>query len=121
MKDSALVFFLITISTSICFAEESNKSLASTLEIYVFPGDGQKEDQQSKDKGECYEWAAGNTGVDPFDLQKMSQETEQKTEQQIQQAVATRGGSTAGNSKILAVYAWKKKTTWSSSSGNLLG
>ena len=52
MKDLALVFFLIAISSSNSIAEESSKSLASTLEIYVFPGDGQEEGQQSKDEAE---------------------------------------------------------------------
>jgi hypothetical protein len=97
MKDLALIFFLVVISSSSGIAKESGKSLASTLEIYVFPGDGQEEGQQSQDEAVCYEWAVGNTGVDPFDLQKKSQEAEQQTEQQIQQAQsATQGAGVKG-------------------------
>ncbi len=31
----------------------------------VYPAKGQTAEQQSKDDGECYAWAKGNTGVDP--------------------------------------------------------
>ena len=97
MKGIALVFFLVALSFSNSIAQENSKSLASTLEIYVFPGDGQEEGQQSKDEAECYEWAAGNTGVDPFDLEKKSQEAAQQTEQQVQQAQsATQGSAVKG-------------------------
>ena len=40
------------------------KSLSSTLEVYVFPTQGQDAAQQSKDEAECYEWAVGNAGPD---------------------------------------------------------
>ena len=63
----------------------------------MFPGDDLEEDQQSEDEVECYEWATGNTGTDPFELQKKSQEVEQQAEQQIQQAEsATHGAGVKG-------------------------
>lgn len=31
----------------------------------IYPAKGQTTEQQSKDDGECYTWAKGNTGVDP--------------------------------------------------------
>ena len=34
------------------------KSLSSTMEVYVFPTEGQDTSQQPKDEAECYEWAA---------------------------------------------------------------
>ena len=60
----------------------AQKSLSSTMEVYVFPTEGQDASQQSKDEAECYQWAVQNTGVDPFDLAKQA-------EQQQQQAAAT--------------------------------
>jgi hypothetical protein len=34
-------------------------------DIIAYPKNGQSADQQSKDKFECHEWAAGQTGFDP--------------------------------------------------------
>ncbi|MBM4266224.1 MAG: hypothetical protein FJ144_06390 [Deltaproteobacteria bacterium] len=34
----------------------------------VYPSKGQSAQQQSKDEGECYGWAKGQTGVDPVAL-----------------------------------------------------
>ncbi len=75
----------------------AGKSLSSTLEVYVFPKEGQLEDQQSRDEAECYDWATENTGSDPFDLQKQSEQQQQQTEQQVQQAqAATQGAGAKG-------------------------
>ncbi|MDJ0939214.1 MAG: hypothetical protein QNJ00_05585 [Woeseiaceae bacterium] len=37
-------------------AHAQGQSLASTMEMYVFPAEGQETSQQSKDEAECYEW-----------------------------------------------------------------
>ena len=63
---------------------DDQKSLSSTIEVYVFPTEGQDASQQSRDEAECYQWAVQNTGVDPFDLAKQA-------EQQQQQADAAKG------------------------------
>jgi hypothetical protein len=63
------------------------KSLSATLETYVFPTEGQTPEQQSTDEAVCYNWAAENTGTDPFALQKEAQQMEQQSEQ-AQQATA---------------------------------
>ena len=65
------------------------KSLAATIDVYVFPSDGQSAAQQSKDESACYDWAVQNTGSDPFDLQEQSEQQQQQAaqaEQQIAQA-----------------------------------
>jgi hypothetical protein len=64
----------------------TQKTLAATIEVYVFPAEGQDAAQQSKDEAECYNWAVGNTGSDPFDLQKQIQQQEQQGEQAKQEA-----------------------------------
>ncbi len=86
-------------------AEGGGNTLASTMDVYVFPKDGQQSDQQSKDEASCYEWAGDSTGNDPFDLQKQSTEQAAQTEkekiaaQQAGQGTAARGalrGAAAG-------------------------
>lgn len=47
-------------------------TMASTMEVYVFPKAGQQSEQQSRDEAACYEWATSNTGADPFELHKQS-------------------------------------------------
>ncbi|MGB5630621.1 MAG: hypothetical protein WBM57_14740, partial [Woeseiaceae bacterium] len=47
-------------------AQEQAKSLSATMDVYVFPKEGQDASQQSKDEATCYEWAVGNVGADPF-------------------------------------------------------
>ena len=62
------------------------KSLAATLNVYVFPTAGQTPEQQSIDEGTCYNWAVQSTGNDPFALQKQAQQQQQQTQQAQQQA-----------------------------------
>jgi len=96
MKYLILSACFIAMPLSSAAADES-KSLASTLEVYVFPAEGQAADQQSKDEAECYSWAASNTGSDPFELQKQSEQQQQQTEQQVAQAQgATQGAGAKG-------------------------
>lgn len=78
-------------------AEAPAKTLAATIEVYVFPAKGQAADQQSKDEAECYGWAESSSGSDPFQLQKDSEQQQQQTEQQVQQAQnATQGAGAKG-------------------------
>ena len=74
----------------------SGKSLASTLNVYVFPNKGQKPEVQSQDESACYTWAVQNTGSDPFSLQAKSQQQAQQTEQQKAQAAQAGKGAAAG-------------------------
>lgn len=65
---------------------QAQQSLAATLNVYVFPSDGQESSQQSKDEGECYNWAVENAGIDPFELSKKEATEEQQQAQAKQQA-----------------------------------
>ncbi len=106
MKRLTLITCLTVLPFSIGIAQEAGKSLASTLEVYVFPAAGQAADQQSKDEAECYNWAAGNTGTDPFELEKQSAQQAQQTEQQVAQAqAATQGAGVKGAAKGAAAGA----------------
>jgi hypothetical protein len=66
-------------------APAAQKGLAATLNVYVFPTEGQTPEQQSTDEASCYNWAVQNTGTDPFDLQKQAQQQLQQSEQAQQQ------------------------------------
>jgi hypothetical protein len=74
------------------------KSLASTLNVYVFPTQGQSSSQQSEDEASCFQWAQQNTGVNPFALQNQEQQQQAQAAQQqqkIQQAGAGAGAAGA--------------------------
>lgn len=82
------------------------KTLAATMNVYVFPTDGQDAGQQPKDESECYAWAVQNAGSDPFALQKQSQQQQQQTQQAKEQAKqAGAGAGAAGAVKGAAVGA----------------
>lgn len=106
MKHLILIVCLVAMSLFSAVAEEGGKSLASTLEIYVFPADGQASDQQSKDEAECYDWAVSNTGNDPFDLRKQDEAVTAQAEQQVAQTqAATQGAGAKGAVKGAAAGA----------------
>lgn len=93
MKYRILIASLVAVAFSGVASGEGSASLSSTLEIYVFPAEGQSSEQQSKDEVECYSWAVSNTGADPFDLQKQDEAVAAQAEQQVAQTqAATQGG-----------------------------
>ena len=78
-------------------AQTPGQSLAATLEVYVFPSSGQEASQQSKDESECYSWAQSNTGIDPFQVDKDTEQQKQQAAQQAQAAQnSTRGAGARG-------------------------
>ena len=106
MKQLILILCMVAMPVSGAIAQEGGKTLASTLDVFVFPTAGQAADQQSKDEAECYSWATSNTGSDPFDLQKQSEQQAQQTEQQMQQAQSgTQGAGAKGAVKGAAAGA----------------
>lgn len=82
------------------------KTLAATMNIYAFPNQGQKPEQQSQDESACYKFAQQNTGTDPFALEKQAQAQAQQTEAAKQQAAqAGKGAGVAGAAKGAAAGA----------------
>jgi hypothetical protein len=69
------------------------------MDVFVFPKEGQDASQQSKDEVECYEWAVGNAGVDPFDLSKQREADLQQAEAEQQAAKQTGQGAGARGSE----------------------
>ncbi len=106
MKRLTGILLMLALPFSNGIAQQSGKTLASTLDVFVFPTNGQAADQQSKDESECYGWATSNTGSDPFELQKQSEQQAQQTEQQVAQAqAATQGAGAKGAVKGAAAGA----------------
>ena len=99
MKRSFVIAVTIAAAAMVVQAQTSaptgQKTLAATMNVYVFPAEGQAPDQQNKDEAECYNWAVGNTGTDPFDLQKQAQQQQQQQQQAEQQAKQTGQGAGA--------------------------
>ena len=79
------ILVLIVVASVVTVGAQS-KTLASTMNIYVFPTKGQPADQQSQDEAGCYSWAVENTGNDPFDLAKKSEADKQQAQQAQEQA-----------------------------------
>ncbi len=90
MKNHSLLLLicLVVVSTANAEGGPSGKTLASTMDIYVFPKEAQAADQQSKDEASCYEWAAGNSGSDPFELQQQQVAQAEQQGEAKQQATA---------------------------------
>ena len=86
---AALIALLLPLA-----AVAQSQSLASTMDVYVFPAKGQEASQQSQDEAACYEWATGNTGTDPFDLAKQEQADQQQA--QANQQAAQNAGTGSG-------------------------
>lgn len=61
-----------------------DETLASAIEVSVFPAGGQDSAQQSEDEAECYSWAVNNSGNDPFELMKQQEAADQQTEAQLE-------------------------------------
>ena len=75
----------------------AQKTLAATINVYVFPTKGQPASQQSQDEAACYTWAVQNVGTDQFELQKKSEQQQQQTAQAEQQiAEAGKGAGAKG-------------------------
>jgi hypothetical protein len=98
---TSIAFALIATVASAAWAQTppvtaptGQKSLAATMNVYVFPSSGQAPAQQSKDEGECYNWAVQNTGSDPFQIAKQEEQQQQQTAEQ--QAAAKGAGKGSG-------------------------
>lgn len=106
MKRLIAVSLLFILPFASGIAQETGKTLASTLNVFVFPTEGQAASQQSKDEAECYSWATDNTGNDPFQLQKENEQVQAQSEQLVAETKsATQGAGAKGAVKGAAAGA----------------
>jgi hypothetical protein len=75
--------------------QTTEKSLAATLGVYVFPQEGQNAQAQSKAEADCYAWAVQQTGSDPFAAAKNQQAAQQQAAAQQQQIAQSGQGAGA--------------------------
>ena len=96
MRVTSLAICTLLISAN-AFGQDqpSGQTLAATMDVYVFPEEGQDGAQQSKDEAECYAWATDNTGADPFQLVKQQEAVEQEAQAQAQAAADAGQGAGA--------------------------
>ena len=95
MKKYFLLFPGLLMLSGLALAEDGGKSLASTMDVYVFPTEGQESGQQSQDEAACYEWAVQNSGSDPFELAKQQDADQQQAQAQIESTQGASQGSGA--------------------------
>lgn len=95
LNDRRLLAFALLLSTILVQPVVAGEgTLASTMDVYVFPSEGQNSSQQSMDESECYNWAVSNVGTDPFELAKQSEADAQQA--QAEDAAAQQAGKGAG-------------------------
>lgn len=90
-------FGLILVFPLGSLVQAQSNTLGSTMDVFVFPAEGQDSSQQSKDEATCYEWAVGNTGTDPFALAKQEQADQQQAQADMQAASQAGKGSVGRN------------------------
>ena len=93
---AAGIALLVTVGPARAQEATGQKTLAATMNVHVFPSEGQTPEQQSMDEAECYNWAVENTGTDPFDLAKQAQEQQAQAEAAKEQ---TKGASKGAGAK----------------------
>jgi len=96
MKKVLLIAAALILPMSV-FAQSdpSGKTLAATMDVFVFPTEGQDAGQQSQDEVTCYEFATSSTGNDPFQLTKQSETDEQLAQAEMDAAASTGKGAGA--------------------------
>ena len=87
---------LVASPLQVAEAATGQKTLAATINVYVFPTEGQTAEVQSQHEVECYNWAVQNTGTDPFDLGKQAEQQKQQAAEAEQQAQQVGQGAGAG-------------------------
>lgn len=95
MKKTLLLLTAVALPVSV-YAQQAGKTLAATMDVYVFPSAGQDSSKQSEDEAACYKWAVGNTGSDPFNLTKQQSAEQQQAQTEMQTAEQAGSGRTGG-------------------------
>jgi len=93
---SGLLTLVLALPSVVRGQSSGQKTLAATMDVYVFPTEGQTTELQSQHEAECYNWAVQNSGTDPFDLAKQAEQQQAQAAQAEQQAKQVGKGSGAG-------------------------
>lgn len=76
---------------TLCFSVVS-----SAAETIVYPAQGQSQEQQTKDEGECRQWATQKTGVDPLQVANAASSQAGTPQQDHKVVKGAAGGALAG-------------------------
>ena len=57
-------------------AQMTYNQISQSCNLFVYPSQGQSQQQQKKDEFECYQWAMEQSGVDPLNLPKVEAEVQ---------------------------------------------
>ena len=94
MNEMKGLWLLGLVAAGSAFAAPPGESLSASLDVQVYPKEGQVAEQQSQDEAACYDWAVSNSGVDPFELQKQADAAAAQGAQPAQ--ASTRGAGARG-------------------------
>ena len=89
-----LVILFITCLVAVPVGMAQVSSLSTSMNVHVFPKEGQDETRQSIDEAECFGWAVERTGTDPFELSNQAAEQAAAADQAMAQAQSAGQGST---------------------------
>lgn len=62
---SCMVFLFMGLALGLT-AQSTGDAINKKVGLYVFPANGQTQEQQDKDESDCYTWAVKQTGYDPI-------------------------------------------------------
>jgi len=57
-------------------AQMTYNQISQSLNLFLFPSNGQSQQQQKADEFECYKWAMEQSGIDPLNLPKVEAEVQ---------------------------------------------
>lgn len=89
-----LVVLMMTCLVAAPAAMAQEESLSTSMNVHVFPSEGQDAVQQSMDEAECFSWAEERTGTDPFELSNTAAQQAAAADQAMAQAQSAGQGST---------------------------
>ncbi len=89
-----LIILMMTCLVAAPIAMAQETSLSTSMNVHVFPSEGQDAVQQSMDEAACFSWAQERTGTDPFELSNMAAQQAAAADQAMAQAQSAGQGST---------------------------
>ncbi|TYA56687.1 glycine zipper domain-containing protein [Formosa maritima] len=90
-----IIFTFILTLTFTYVAQAQNKTIASSLGLFVFPANNQDQATQDADEAACYKWAMNQTGFDPMNPTKVQAAQVDKSPDGTA-VVGAAGGAAAG-------------------------
>lgn len=95
------LFIILLMIPMLGLKAQNNTSIASSLELFVFPNDDQDSEQQQADEVSCFKWAKEQTGYDPINPTQV--EAEQVDRSADGTAIVGAAGGAAAGAAIGAI------------------